>query len=53
MFHQRCKALQDVELDAFDEIVDNMANIMEIEENRKNELKLAKHSQEWRHLSVI
>ena len=37
--------MQDVELDAFDEIVDNMANIMEIEENRKNEIKLAKHSQ--------
>ena len=37
--------MQDVELDAFDEIVDNMASIMEIEENRKNEIKLAKHSQ--------
>ena len=36
--------MQDVELDAFDEIVDNMANIMEIEESRKNEIKLAKHS---------
>ena len=43
-FH-RCKALQDVEQDAFDEIVDNMASIMEIEEGRKNEIKLAKHSQ--------
>ena len=37
--------MQDVELDVFDEIVDNMAHIMEIEENKKNEIKLAKHSQ--------
>ena len=43
-FH-RCKAIQDVEQSAFDEIVDNMASIMEIEESRKNEIKLAKHSQ--------
>ena len=43
-FH-RCKAIQDVEQNAFDEIVDNMASIMEIEESRKNEIKLAKHSQ--------
>ena len=45
LLYHRCKAIQDVELDAFDEIVENMANIMEIEENRKNEIKLAKHSQ--------
>ena len=59
-FH-RCKALEDVNEKAFDGIVENMAKVvmiivstfvfiiiiqvLEISEDRKEELKLAKHSQ--------
>ena len=43
-FH-RCKAIEDVNQNAFEDIVDNLANIMGIEDNQKNEIKLAKHSQ--------
>ena len=43
-FH-RCKAIEDVNQNAFEDIVDNLADIMGIEDNQKNEIKLAKHSQ--------
>ena len=42
-FH-RCKALEDVDEAAFREIVENMAKVMEISENRKEEIHLARHS---------
>ena len=42
-FH-RCKALEDVDEAAFQGIVENMANIMEIDDDRKEEIHLARHS---------
>jgi len=43
-FH-RCKALVDVDQEAFQEIIENMALVMEISDNRRDEMKLARHSQ--------
>ena len=42
-FH-RCKALEDVDEAAFQGIVENMAKVMEIDEDRKEEIHLARHS---------
>ena len=42
-FH-RCKALENINIDAFNDVVENMAKVLELSDDRKNKIKLATHS---------
>ena len=42
-FH-RCKALDNINIEAFNDIVENMAKVLQLSDDRKDEIKLAAHS---------